>query len=112
MTKPGCGIIQDLLMSYNDGLTAENITEMIQEHLAECPQCQEKYEELKRNREYVEAAEASRGKSFGEKLRGMKYYMIGMVIGLAAPLVVIALWFSVAGIVSYIESIAWSYSLY
>jgi len=112
MEKPSCGIIQDLLLSYHDGLTADNITEMLQEHLAECGSCRAKYEELELYREETEKKEVSRGQSFGEKLRSMKYYMIGIAIGMMSPVVLIVFLFLIAEIESYIEMMMWSYSMY
>ena len=64
----GCGIMQDLLISYCDGLTAETVGEMIQTHLTECPACQSHYEELLRQRELEEQQERSRGRKFKRKL--------------------------------------------
>jgi len=93
MEKVTCGIIQDLLPSYRDGLTGESVTEMLGEHLTECVQCRQRYEEIKRQLEAAESEEASRGKSFGEKLRSIKYYIIGFAIGLTLPAFLLALLF-------------------
>lgn len=109
MEKPTCGIIQDLLISYSDGLTGENVTGMIQEHLAECPKCLQQYENVKKQQEIAESQELSRGKSFGEKLESIRYYMIGICIGLVAPVAFILVWFLINSIGSYIETMLYSH---
>ena len=38
-----CGIVEDLLPSYVDGLTGEESTEAVREHLDRCEKCREKY---------------------------------------------------------------------
>lgn len=108
-TQISCGIIQDLLVSYCDGLTAENVAEMIQEHLAECPSCQRRYEELIRQREHEEQQELSRGRSFSRKLASLRYYMLGAVIGIIALVVLMVLWYLIVSVRSYIEIMYYSY---
>lgn len=109
MEKPTCGIIQDLLISYSDGLTGESVTGMIREHLAECPKCLQQYEHVKRQQELAESREFSRGKSFGEKLESIRYYMIGIGIGLVAPVAFIVIWFLVNAMGSCIETMLYSH---
>ena len=111
MNEPGCGIIQDLLLSYSDGLTGENITEMIEEHLTECEKCRRKLQELKQNRELAEDAEASRGRNFGEKLKSMRFYFIGIIIGLCAPIGCLVVCALITGVISYFEIMLYSYFL-
>ena len=38
-----CGIVEDLLPSYVDGLTGEESTEAVRAHLDGCARCREKY---------------------------------------------------------------------
>lgn len=104
MERVTCGIIQDLLPSYRDGLTGEGVTEMLGEHLAECTQCKQRYEEIKRQQELADNEEASRGRSFWEKMRSIKYYVVGFVVGLTLPVFLLALWFLLASLESYITS--------
>lgn len=107
----GCGIMQDLLISYCDGLTAECVGEMIQAHLAECPICQSHYEELIRQRELEEQQELSRGRNFGRKLASLRYYMLGGMIGVVAPIALLVLWYLTASVRSYFEIMFYSYFL-
>lgn len=109
MEKLTCGIIQDLLISYCDGLTGAGVTGMLQEHLAECPKCRQKYAEIKRQQEIAENEELSRGKSFGEKLRSIRHYMMGIGIGLVAPVAIIFIWYVLSSVVSYVETMLFSY---
>lgn len=106
-----CGIIQDLLISYCDGLTAENVAEMIQEHLTECPTCRRRHEEMMQQRRLEEEQELSRGRSFGRKLKSMRYYMVGGVIGIFTPIVLLVLWYLIASVYSYFEIMFYSYFL-
>ena len=102
MGKVTCGIMQDLLPSYRDGLTGERVTAMLSEHLAECEPCRHRYEELNRQQEAADRAEASKGQSFGAKLKSIKYYVVGFAIGLTLPVLLLVLWYIVAMIKDYI----------
>lgn len=109
MEKPTCGIIQDLLISYCDGLSGENIVAMIQEHLEGCPKCSQRFEEIRKQREQTEKEEASRGKSFGEKLKSLRIYMLGTVIGFMLPIAGILAWYLISSIISFIQVMFFSY---
>ena len=41
-----CGIVEDLLPSYVDGLTGEESTEAVREHLDRCEKCRKKYQAM------------------------------------------------------------------
>ena len=45
--KLRCGIVQDLLPSYVDGLTSDETNEAIKNHLADCVSCRAMYERMK-----------------------------------------------------------------
>lgn len=109
MEKPTCGIIEDLLQSYCDGITGETVTEMIQEHLKECSECQKKYEGVLIQRQREDAEEVLRGKSFGQKLKSMHDYMIGIVIGFLLPIASVAIWLLISFIRSYFETMNYFY---
>ncbi len=112
MERISCGIMQDLLVSYADGLTGEEVTCLLQEHLEECPGCQQYYEEIKKQQEAEQEASLSKGMVFGEKLKELRYYMIGIFIGLMIPIAIIVLFFAVGAIMSYVESMVYSYQLF
>lgn len=44
--KISCGVIQDLLPLYAEDLASEESKELVEEHLADCPDCQEKLKAL------------------------------------------------------------------
>lgn len=46
MSKIPCDVIKDLLPLYEDGVCSEKSREMIEEHLAECPECTKLYEAM------------------------------------------------------------------
>lgn len=50
--KIPCEVIQDLLPMYTDGLTSEETSREIQEHLEECGICREMYGRMKKEVEY------------------------------------------------------------
>lgn len=58
-TELPCGIVEDLLPSYVDGLTGEESSEAVREHLSGCETCRKKYEAMKK-RESAEHEEAQR----------------------------------------------------
>lgn len=109
MGKPTCGIIQDLLQSYCDDITGETVSEMIQEHLEECAECQKKYEEVLAQRQKEEEEEVLRGKSFGQKLKSMRYYLIGIGIGFWLPIVTVLIWLAIGFVRSYFETRGYFY---
>lgn len=109
MEKPTCGIIEDLLQSYCDGITGETVSEMVKEHLEECPECQKKYEEVLAQRQKEEEEEVLRGKSFGQKLKSMRYYLIGIGIGFGLPIAAVLIWLAVSFIRSYFETMGYFY---
>lgn len=41
-----CEVVQDLLPIYVDGLTKENTTRLVEQHLQQCPVCRRIYEEM------------------------------------------------------------------
>ncbi|MBQ7942498.1 MAG: zf-HC2 domain-containing protein [Lachnospiraceae bacterium] len=92
MEKPTCEVMQDLLPSYCDGVTCDSVSEMLREHLEGCMRCRCKYQEIKLQREQEFREEISKGQKFKEKLKGLRYYMIGIVIGFLGPIVCLALW--------------------
>ena len=108
MEKLSCGILQDLLISYNDGLTGERVTQMLQEHLEECTQCRQRYEEIKQQQAKEATEAASKGNSFMNKLKSIRYYILGIIIGLMIPIAIILLFFIIGSIMSYIEQMIYS----
>jgi len=46
--KMKCSVIQDLLPSYADNICSEDTRELVEEHVAECGQCKEKLERMKK----------------------------------------------------------------
>ena len=48
MTKK-CNIILDLLPNYIEGLTSKETNDFINEHLAECHECNKKYKNMREN---------------------------------------------------------------
>ncbi len=111
MEKPTCGVMQDLLISYCDGLTGEGVTKLLQEHLEECPRCQHRYREIIGQREQEEQRARAKGEVFLEKIKGIRYYAMGIFIGFVLPIALILIWYLFAAIASYIETMFYGYFL-
>ncbi len=109
MERIGCGVIQDLLRSYSDGLTGEGVTELVKSHLEECPSCQKSYEELEKQQEDEAKKEVVREEKFLDKLKGIRYYVIGVFIGMMIPIGIIVLFFLVNWIMRCVEALCLGY---
>ena len=42
-----CGVIHDLLPLYEDGVASEETTQLVREHLKDCPACQEELRKMR-----------------------------------------------------------------
>jgi hypothetical protein len=49
MNKISCNVISDMLELYVDNVVSEDTRILIQDHLSECAECQNKYEQIKKN---------------------------------------------------------------
>lgn len=101
MEQVKCGIVQDLLPSYHDGLTAEETTEMIREHLVGCLECRNCYENLEQSLRQIDTQEISKGRHFQEKLMNYRYYGIGFLVGLCIPVGLIILFIGQRMIINF-----------
>ncbi len=54
MSKNSCEIIKDLLPLYIDNVCSPESQKMVQEHLAECPECQQTVQSMRKD--YIESA--------------------------------------------------------
>ncbi len=109
MEKISCGIMQDLLISYSDALTGEGVTKMVTSHLKECPECQRRYEEIQRQQEEDVREVVTRDERFLDKLKGIRYYVIGVFIGMMIPIGIIVLFFLVNWIMRCVEAFCLGY---
>lgn len=109
MERISCGIIQDLLISYNDELTGEGVTRMVSKHLGECPACQKCYAQLQRKQTEDEKESLLKGERFLDKLKSIRYYMIGVLIGMMIPVGIIVLFFLGSWIQNALEAMYYGY---
>lgn len=112
MERLSCGVMQDLLISYSDGLTGESVTEMLQEHLEECPKCSQRYEEIKMQRETENKEEIQKANKFWNKLRSIRYYIIGVIIGLFLPIVALLVIGLLRAAITYLQTYVFGYFLW
>lgn len=81
MEKIKCGIVRDLLESYEEGLTTDTVAEMITDHLAECEGCQMVYRMKKEAYSAHRKEEALKEQGFRNKMLSYRYQVIGFMLG-------------------------------
>lgn len=95
--KKECEIVQDLLFSYNDGVLSNSSKELVEEHLKDCSECNEKLKEIKLdNKKENKKQEVDYLKKVNGKLKRRKRLMIISII-----LVAIIIIFNIAVFVNY-----------
>lgn len=112
MQEKGCGIVRDLLPSYQEGLVSENTGYMIRQHLAGCAGCRVYRDNLGKQAEIEREQDQRKGIAFSQKLMGYKYQFMGFGIGLLLPLGAIAALGLIGVINSFFQSMVFSYFLY
>ena len=89
--KITCGICEDLLLSYCDGLLSDEVCEAVEHHLSECESCRGYLEELKKHLAEGDRIDKEKEKVFINKARTGNYYMIGLFIGALIPIGVLVI---------------------
>lgn len=89
--KINCDIIRDLLPTYIEKMNSESSNKLIEEHLKECSECREIYEEMKKDIHIDTVPEVKKLKSFLNKTK-LAYAMIILgilsAVGIATCLIV------------------------
>lgn len=91
MKEMTCGIVRDLLPSYDEGLLAEGTSQEVKAHLEQCGDCGRFYINLQSKQQQEVEQEEIRGKNFQQKLLEYRYYFLGFLVGLLLPIGFIAL---------------------
>ena len=102
MNKIQCGIIEDLLPSYIDGILSEPVNEAVRLHLDECASCRKKLEDLRQQNIDEELSSGKKGEQFIKRLKSAKHYLIGMAIGAAIPILLFVGFIIYVVVMSYI----------
>lgn len=93
MNKINCNIINDILPLYADEVVSDDTKALVEEHLAKCAECTEKYEQMKREIELnmsLKAAEAEKQAMLAAKKKLRKKRMITAIIsGIAGAVLII-----------------------
>ena len=79
MDKMNCNVIGDLLPLYADDVVSEDTKALVEEHLVDCEECKERYQEMKREIEEdirLKAAEAERSALLAAKKKIRKKWII------------------------------------
>lgn len=79
-----CKIICDLLPSYIDGLTTEDTNQYIEQHLDNCKDCKEVFEEMRKDFETdiikKDTREVKYIKKYNMKMRILKFILLGIFL--------------------------------
>ncbi|MBR1592831.1 MAG: zf-HC2 domain-containing protein [Ruminococcus sp.] len=88
-----CGVIQDLMPLYNEGLCSEDSIMLVEEHLQTCEECREIYGQLDipTVRKQSEPSEAETFKKINKKLKSSKITKIMSAV-LCVFLVIFGIW--------------------
>lgn len=98
--KYSCYIIQDLLPLYHDGVCSDQSKEIIEQHLSECPDCKDCYEQMCETDDINLPEDTNREIRKAASLRAVKKKLrIKQMVAAAASIVVLAaVAFAVMGI--------------
>ena len=93
MDKINCNVLGDLLPLYADDVVSEDTKRIVEEHLAECEECAEKYAQMKREIDEdirLKAAEAERSALLAAKKKIRKKRIITAIFSCIIGVIVIA----------------------
>lgn len=83
-----CSVVKDLLPLYVDGLTSENTSEFIENHLAECEECQKEYMVCKEELGSAQIGDEKIKKEVNYMKKVNKYQKINLLLGAILSFVV------------------------
>ncbi len=92
MQQKECMIVRDLLLSYMEELTGDNTGAFIENHLSECSECQDYYQDLLEEQEAQKASEDGLDKLFLYKLKRYRYQLFGVSFGIILTIIFIIGW--------------------
>ena len=81
-----CEIVRDLLPSFHDELLSDAVKQSVEEHLINCKDCQKQIAEIEKKLEDERTKELANDERFFKKLKGIRYYVIGLLIGMSIPI--------------------------
>lgn len=79
--KITCGVMNDLLPPYQEGLLGAESAQLVEEHLAECPHCTQALEKMRRADTPLPGAQAPL-RAVGAKLKRDRWRRVGMAVAL------------------------------
>ena len=92
MAKINCNVIGDILPLYADEAVSEDTKTLVEEHLVDCEECKERYQEMKREIEEdirLKAAEAERSALLAAKKKIRKKRIITAIFSCIIGVIVI-----------------------
>lgn len=101
--KVNCNIIGDILPLYADDVVSKDTRILVEEHLAECEDCQEKYEDMKRElcvQTELSASEAEKQSLVSAKKRIKKKRIVTAILSMIAGVIIISV---IVGAMNYIK---------
>lgn len=82
--KKNCKIVQDLLPNYIENLTNDETNNFIEEHLRECNECQNVFENMRNDlnikSEKIDRREVNYIKKFSNKMKTLKFILLILII--------------------------------
>lgn len=82
--KKDCKIVQDLLPNYIEKLTDEETNKYIEEHLEECPDCQNTLKDMKNDLKIsvpkVDKKEINYMKKFKKQMKALKFIILAVIV--------------------------------
>ena len=92
MMKMNCNIIGDMLPLYADDVVSDDTRTMVEEHLAECENCREKYEDMKQElcvQTELSAAQAEKQSLISVKKKLKKYRIVTAIFSAIAGVILL-----------------------
>lgn len=101
--KVNCNIIGDMLPLYADDVVSEDTRTLVEEHLADCESCREKYEDMKRElceQMELSAAQAEKQSLISVKKELKKKRIMTAILSVMAGIIIISV---IVGLMNYIK---------
>ena len=101
--KVNCNIIGDMLPLYADNVVSDDTRTMVEEHLAECESCREKYEDMKREfclQAELSTAEAEKQSLISVKKKLKKKRIMTVILSVIAGVIFLSV---IVGLMNYIK---------
>ncbi len=87
-----CGVVRDLMESYKEGLTTENVSAAMKEHIASCEGCRQICEQWELQKQQIAQMEQIDEQQLQNKIISHRSYILGFLAGAAIVMSIFLLW--------------------